>query len=240
MKLLRTFFLLVASAVVVHPSLAQDSVAADTTGVPFLWERPLPCVVTSGLLLAGSSTLFFDPSISVNNFVRDNVQTWRQEQFGNSGTTIDNYLQFVPYAAVEGLSLLGVPSRHSGWPLLFRTGSSLAMVTLTTHTLKHIIGEKRPDSGARNSFPSGHTSFAFGGAELLRLEYGETSPLIPVAGYTVAVTTGFMRIYNDRHWLGDVFAGAAIGLLCADFAYWLNDKLEPLLAPKKKTPPLIQ
>ena len=56
------------------------------------------------------------------------------------------------------------------------------------------------------------------GAELVRQEYG-TWP--GVAAYTVATGVAFLRIYNDRHWLNDVIAGAGIGILSAQAAYWL-------------------
>jgi membrane-associated phospholipid phosphatase len=34
----------------------------------------------------------------------------------------------------------------------------------------------------------------------------------------VATGTGFFRMYNDRHWLTDVAAGAGIGILCTKTA----------------------
>ena len=30
-----------------------------------------------------------------------------------------------------------------------------------------------------------------------------------------------MRIFNDRHWINDVMAGAGIGILSAKIGYWL-------------------
>lgn len=59
------------------------------------------------------------------------------------------------------------------------------------------------------------------GAELLRREYWDVSPWIGVAGYAVAAGTGFFRMYNNRHWLTDVIAGAGIGILSVQAAYWL-------------------
>ena len=85
--------------------------------------------------------------------------------------------------------------------------------------IKYTVQEPRPGSGARNSFPSGHTATAFTGAELIRLEYGN--------GYGIAaygITTAgvaLMRLYNDRHWLNDIVAGAGIGILSANIAYWM-------------------
>lgn len=81
--------------------------------------------------------------------------------------------------------------------------------------------QERPDGSSRNSFPSGHTATAFAGAELLRREYWDVSPWIGVAGYAVVAGTGFFRMYNNRHWLTDVLAGAGMGILSAQAAYWL-------------------
>lgn len=85
-------------------------------------------------------------------------------------------------------------------------------------TLTKVI---RPDGSTPNSFPSGHTATAFVGAEILRREYWNVSPWIGIAGYAVAAGTGFLRMYNNRHWLTDVVAGAGFGILCAQAAYWL-------------------
>ena len=92
------------------------------------------------------------------------------------------------------------------------------LMAATTNAIKYSVREKRPDSNTRNSFPSGHTANAFCGAELMRIEYGNW---VGLAGYAVAVTTGVMRMYNERHWWNDVIAGAGIGILCARTAYWL-------------------
>ena len=86
------------------------------------------------------------------------------------------------------------------------------------NSLKHGVNEKRPHSNARNSFPSGHTSKVFTSAELIRLEYGAA---VAIRGYTVATAVAFLRLYNGRHWLNDVIAGAGIGILSARIGYWM-------------------
>lgn len=56
------------------------------------------------------------------------------------------------------------------------------------------------------------------GAELIRSEY----PLgVGITAYAVACGVGFMRLYNDRHWINDVIAGAGVGILCARIGYWM-------------------
>lgn len=135
--------------------------------------------------------------------------------------TIDDFSQYAPMAAICGLNLSGVRGWHkiTGQTILFGTASLL--MGATVHTLKNVSSVERPDGSSRNSFPSGHTATAFMGAELLRREYWDVSPCIGIAGYAVAAGTGFFRMYNNRHWLTDVLAGAGIGILSVEVAYWL-------------------
>jgi hypothetical protein len=49
-------------------------------------------------------------------------------------------------------------------------------------------------------------------------EYKDVSIWYGISGYVVATGTGFFRMYNDRHWLTDVAAGAGIGILCTKTA----------------------
>lgn len=100
--------------------------------------------------------------------------------------------------------------------------------------MKYSFKEKRPDSGARNSFPSEHTATAFMGAEFLRREYKEVSPWIGYAGYAVAAATGYLRIYNNRHYFNDVIAGACIGIVSTKLAYWLYPKCFKRKKPDKQ------
>ena len=55
------------------------------------------------------------------------------------------------------------------------------------------------------------------GAELVRIEYGGW---YGIGAYTIATGIGFMRMYNGRHWLHDVVAGAGIGILSARVGEW--------------------
>lgn len=130
----------------------------------------------------------------------------------------DDYIQYFPIAAYLAMGSIGVKSKHSlKERLITGTTSYLAMGILVNVT-KHTVGEMRPRSKARNSFPSGHTATAFMGAELIRQEYG-TVPAI--GAYTVATGIAFSRLYNGRHWLNDVIAGAGVGILCARIGYWM-------------------
>jgi membrane-associated phospholipid phosphatase len=96
--------------------------------------------------------------------------------------------------------------------------SELLMLA-TVYTLKYSVGESRPDTGQKNSFPSGHTAQAFTAATFLSREYGHKSIWITIGAYTVASTVGVFRILNNRHWISDVLVGAGIGILSTNLVY---------------------
>lgn len=150
----------------------------------------------------------------LNRAIRDDMNRLRGDNF----CRIDNYAQYAPIVSYIGLGSLGIKAKHS-LKERFATGATayLSLSILTTG-LKYTVREKRPDSNTRNSFPSGHTATAFMGAELLREEYGLG---IGIAGYCVASSIAFLRLYNNRHWLNDVISGAGIGILSARIGYWM-------------------
>lgn len=148
---------------------------------------------------------------------------------------VDDYLLLAPGVAALALEPLGVHGRHG---LLDRTiiaAMSYATMGIMVNALKYTIREPRPGNGSRNSFPSGHTATAFVGAELLRSEYAGVSPWIGVAGYAAAAATGYLRIYNNRHYFNDVIAGAALGILSVRLSYWLYPKLFPKRAERARS-----
>lgn len=135
--------------------------------------------------------------------------------------TVDDFSQYMPMTAAYGLNLCGIRGKHGYGGLTIILGTAYALMGTTVYAMKCFSKVERPNGGTSTSFPSGHTATAFMGAELLRREYRDVSPWIGVAGYTVATGTGFFRMYNNRHWLTDVLAGAGIGILSVQAAYWL-------------------
>ena len=141
-------------------------------------------------------------------------------------TKLDNYLQYTPALAVYGLNVLGIKGKNN-----FRDRTMIyALSTLISAAivlpLKKITKIQRPDSSAFNSFPSGHTTTAFAAAEFLRMEYKDVSPWYGIAGYAVAATTGILRLYNNKHWVSDVVAGAGFGILSTKLAYWIYPSIK--------------
>ena len=107
-------------------------------------------------------------------------------------------------------------------------------MSVSVLSLKSITKVERPDGSGNNSFPSGHTATAFAGAEFLWQEYKDVSVWYGISGYIVAVGTGAFRIYNDKHWLTDVAAGAGIGILSTKVAYWINPWIQDKIFKSKE------
>ena len=87
---------------------------------------------------------------------------------------------------------------------------------------KYMTGRVRPDAwwepgpgawkgpGQGQSFFSGHTTAAFAVASVIACQYRETR-WVPVTAYTLATLAGLSRVYDNRHWMSDIFAGAVFG-----------------------------
>lgn len=198
-----------------------------TDSVSYRFE-PLQLIVPGTLIGVGVIGLESDWLKFQNKEIRDELQENIDHKL-----TVDDFTQYAPMAAAYGLSLCGVKGRHGYCDLTIILGTAYALMGSTVYAMKNITRVERPDRSARNSFPSGHTATAFMGAELLRREYWDVSPWIGMAGYAVAAGTGFFRMYNNRHWLTDVLAGAGIGILSVQAAYWLYPTVRNALFRKK-------
>jgi membrane-associated phospholipid phosphatase len=106
-------------------------------------------------------------------------------------------------------------------------------VNNVAHPVKRLARRDRPDASDFESFPSLHTARAFANAEFLRVEFKDVSPWYGIAGYTIAAATGYLRIYNNKHWLSDIVAGAGLGILSTKIAYWLYAKIGKLVFDKR-------
>ncbi len=56
----------------------------------------------------------------------------------------------------------------------------------------------------------------------------------PAAGYAVGIGTAYLRMYHNKHWLGDVVAGAGIGIVSTRFSYYLYPILKNWIFGSKK------
>lgn len=148
--------------------------------------------------------------------------------------TVDDFSQYAPALSVYGLNALGIKGKHNLKDRTIILGTSYLLMSASVLSLKSITKVERPDGSAFNSFPSGHTATAFAGAEFLWQEYKDVSVWYGISGYIVAAGTGAFRIYNDKHWLTDVVAGAGIGILSTKVAYWINPWIQKKIFKSKE------
>lgn len=143
---------------------------------------------------------------------------------------LDNYTQYVPAILVYGLNAIGLKGKHNLKDRSIILGTSLLISSAVVLPTKHLVREERPDGSNNLSFPSGHTTTAFTTAHFMFREYQDENIWLSLSGYPIAVFTGVYRILNDKHWVGDVVAGAGIGILSTEVAYWLFPKVSQLFS----------
>lgn len=177
----------------------------------------VPAALIGYGLLATDAKFFKNINLDVRNEIVANHPNFK--------TKIDDYTRIVPGAAVFVLQAFGIKGESSVKKEAVVYAMSVGISTATVFSTKRLTHQERPDGSDRRSFPSGHATLAFASAEFLRREYWHVSPWIGVAGYAVATGTGILRLYNNKHWLGDVAAGAGVGILSTTLSYWLYDKI---------------
>ncbi len=172
----------------------------------------------------GFSQFMSEPVLDLNLKVREAITGRVTTPFH-----IDDYSQWAPAAAVYGFNLMGLKGKHNFIDRSVIFATSIVLMEVSVNGLKQLTHIQRPDGSSYNAFPSGHTATAFACAEFLYQEYKDVSVWYGIAGYTVAAGTGFMRMYNNRHWLTDVLAGAGFGILSTKMAYWMFPYIKRLL-----------
>ncbi|HNP33904.1 MAG TPA: phosphatase PAP2 family protein [Flavobacterium sp.] len=217
MKIAKLVFLFLLTAITAS---AQNSPTIDTSAIAapknikFNYKQLIipSLLIGYGVVGLGSDGLQ-GWNIDIRNEVVEDI---------DKKLTIDDFLQYTPAVSVYALNAFGVKGKNNFKDRSIVLGTSMVFVFTTVTALKKITKEERPDGSNNASFPSGHTALAFAGAEFLYQEYKDVSVWYGVAGYAAATTTGLFRIYNNKHWLTDVVAGAGFGILSTKAAYWLQ------------------
>lgn len=156
---------------------------------------------------------------------RKDFQAFRNKYMPGFCYHYDDYLQYAPAVLVLAFKTAGVRGRYNTKRTVVSYVLSSFIMAGLTNTIKYASRVERPDGSARNSFPSGHTANAFMNASFLDHEYGNRSLGYSVFGYTTATVTALTRQFNNRHWVPDILAGAAIGILSAELGNYLAGKI---------------
>lgn len=213
-----------------HAATNNDSASSATPKKQF----PYRTTISAAMVAFGAFT-------ATNNTPLENlnIQTMATlgKPAGEDGVFIDNVLPLAPTMALYVLRLNGVPGEHRISETLIINSMAVVIGNGAVMGTKLLAEKMRPDSSNRLSFPSGHTMNAFVSAEIMRRELRSASAWYGVAGYTVAIVTGYLRMYNRKHWLSDVVAGAGMGILSTQLAYVLYEKVHK--RPRKQKENLV-
>jgi membrane-associated phospholipid phosphatase len=185
------------------------------------------------LLVAGALAFADEPAQQKAFELRQRSKTVRD--VGKFVTNFGFTYEFYTLAAFETYGLVFKNQKVKTTTLL-ATQSVIAALLVST-VAKTITGRTRPNyyselseaepkflgpfgnlshdangKHSNSSFPSGHTTAAFAAATVFAVEYKNT-PVIPIVAYSIASLVGISRITENKHWVTDVFTGAALGYL---------------------------
>lgn len=197
-------------------TLKKDLFTAPDT-VKHLHSSKAALIPPITMIAYGASTFAIHPLRSFDKWIyREAI-----EHNPVPSTKMENVIQYSPVALVYGLNLVGVHGKNTFVDRTLIYVLAQGMMNASVFSLKHLTHRLRPDNSDNLSFPSGHTSNAFVGAEFMAQELGDKSAVYSVIGYGLGTTTGILRIYHQDHWLSDVIAGAGFGILSTKAAYLL-------------------
>jgi membrane-associated phospholipid phosphatase len=109
-------------------------------------------------------------------------------------------------ATALGMTLVIEDKYQGSWQLI----KSGVVSRVAVEGLKFTVDKDRPDGSGDDSFPSGHTADSFASATFIQQRYGWKWG---IPAYIGATFVGYSRVKSDKHYLEDVLAGAAIGIL---------------------------
>jgi membrane-associated phospholipid phosphatase len=213
----------------VGPVAAQvrDTSAVPTVAVPVSGLTPAPRPSTAirwwqgALVMGGVSALTW-----LDEPTRRFVQDHRSPTSNNAADIVRPFGEAKVYLGLTaGLLAVGVVSHQS--KLLnagSRLASTLVLASGVAEGVKFAAGRHRPDDSlfdsddfapfsGRTSMPSGHSTLAFAFATELADDIH--TPWATAGLYTLATAVGWSRLNDNRHWLSDVGAGAALGIVSA-------------------------
>lgn len=205
------------------PARLFDTTA--TQGKPLGVQRDASAVLhSSAFRIAGVGAGLLVGSAMVSN-TNIRFRELHDQVIPNFHNRYDDWLQYAPAAVMVGLKAAGVRGRSSWGRMLVSDAFSVATMAILVNGLKYTVKKERPDGSKANSFPSGHTATAFMTATMMSREYGGRSVWYSVGAYTAATAVSVGRWANNRHWVGDLLAGAGLGIISTELGYWIADQI---------------
>lgn len=186
---------------------------------PFRWNKG--SWTKFAVFLAAEGGLFL-----ADQSVADFAQDHRSKELDRiSKKFLEPFDAKYSFALMGGFLVQGLLAKNKkSVSISFLMLESYSLSMLFVRIPKNLLGRRRPDAWPPSnpydwagpfkgaSFPSGHTTAAFAVASVLANQYREHK-WVPITAYSVATLVGASRIYENKHWLTDVVAGATIGTL---------------------------
>jgi membrane-associated phospholipid phosphatase len=130
---------------------------------------------------------------------------------------------------IGGIALTGLITKNRAMTrAALHAAESVLLAGLVVQGSKYVVGRTRPVGdpdldgsdfhsfgAATPAFPSGHAADAFALATSLSDAVGRKWATVGV--YALATGTAWARLSEEQHWLSDVVAGAAVGIVSAKF-----------------------
>ena len=209
----------------------------DWVTAPVRWEGRDWLKLAGFAGLTATATLLDGP---VNDWVMENRSGGIDKVTKYGLEPLGNYYALAAMGMFYSYGLLADNPRSRSTGLMM--AESFVVSGVLVRFPKYLTGRVRPDAwdsrgphdwqGPFNgtSFPSGHTTSAFAVASVVAWQYRDT-PWVPVTAYTLATLAGLSRIYDNRHWVSDVVAGAIFGTVTGRFISRRNEDRQLSLQP---------
>ena len=226
-----------ASLRIEQATVITDSIPDNSNQEQDVIQNKFPIksfIIPAALITYGAITMSSHGPNSINGKLQE--QIWINKPHSTNG--VDNFLMFVPALSVYALNAFGVKGKNNFKDRTMIYLMSNIISNVIVYPTKTFTKEIRPN-GKKYSFPSGHTSTAFASAEFMRMEYKDRSALYGVAGYLMAAATGYLRMYNNKHWFSDVVAGAGVGIASTQLSYWLYPKIKKAFSKNKPSNTIV-
>jgi len=174
------------------------------------------------LLAYGSSK----PIVSAIGRIDQDIRNQISARYSNISYRADDWLQWAPSASVYALDAAGVKLKHRFREHLLLDAGSIIITGGAGFVMRKVSERIKGFDIKDTQFPSGHTSNAFRGAELLRQEMSGRHPLLQWSGYLVAGLVAGSRLMRGEHYLSEVVAGAGLGILSTKITYGLFHRIK--------------
>lgn len=220
-----TIFFLFISVSALNAQNGLDSTSVEPPGGKRIFQKMIvPTTLILGSILISGGDFEKKSQIDIRALVNDDFKT-----------EFDDYLRYAPIVQLYAADVVGVKSKNHWFDQTKNLVIAIVVTDFITTTMKRSIDKKRPGA-VKESFPSGHTSFAFANAGILYQEFKNTSPILAYSGFGLATATGALRVLNNTHWVSDVIMGAGIGILVTEIIYLFDPviKWNPFIRKEKR------